>query len=220
MTVRNAATMETYGSEWQARGYCGHAGVETLLGSLAGRHAIVAGNAEGVFQEVEDARLLLNDPVIFAANDVGVYLKKLDHWVTLHTDKLGVWKSCRWQTHEGMEDTKYHGIEARPFVNYVWAGLTPLFPLSGYFAMQLAFIMGASRIVLCGCPGTNTRRFFEAAARHDESRYGAGYDSHGIREQLENEMQRLPEFKAAVRSMSGYTREFFGAPEREAVCCP
>lgn len=208
MTIRNAESMGTYGSEWQVRGYCGRAGVVPLLGSLAGRSAIVAGNAAGVFEEVEDARQRLENPVIFAANDVGIYLPKLDHWATLHTNKLGTWKQCRWQTHEGMEDAKYHAIDPRPFVDYLWVGLTPLMCLSGYFAMQISWVMGCDRIILCGCPGNETKRFFEAASRPD-----SGYGRDGPREQLEHEMERLPEFKAAVRSMSGWTREYFGGLE-------
>jgi hypothetical protein len=96
-------------------------------------------------------------------------------------------------------------------VDYVWDRLSPQMALSGYFAMQMAWIMGAERIVLCGCPGEQTRRFFESTPREDFG-YG-GHDSHGdqgIRQQVEIEMKRLPEFKQAVRSMSGWTQSFFG----------
>jgi hypothetical protein len=94
---------------------------------------------------------------------------------------------------------------------YWWEGLTPLYALSGYFAMQLAWVMGAGRIILCGCPGNQKRRFFEVAARKDFG-YGTGPAAadNGIREQLEREMHRLPDFRVAVRSMSGWTQEFFG----------
>ena len=109
------------------------------------------------------------------------------------------------------EATKYHSVDPRPAVNYVWEGLTTLFALSGYFAMQIAYIMGAELIVLCGCPGESKRRFFEHASRADFG-YGSGSASSdsGVRIQLLKEMGRLPQFAERVRSMSGFTQEFFG----------
>jgi hypothetical protein len=164
-----------------------------------------------VFEEFEKARKLFPDAIIYGVNDVGMYLEKMDHWVSLHADNLGPWKSVRWTKAFPSEHTEYHSVTSRPFVDHLWEGLTPLFALSGYFAMQLAYIMGAENIVLCGCPGDSTRRFFEAVARPDFG-YGsgtAGSDS-GVRQQVENEMKRLPEFKARVRSLGGWTRDFFG----------
>ncbi len=182
----------------------------SLIGTLRGRPAVICGNADGVFDEVSIIEKL-KDPVIFAANDVGMFLPKVDHWVSLHTNNLGAWKQVRWLHPREQEFTKYHSIDPRPFVDYVWTGLTPLFALSGYFAMQIAHIMGAELIVLCGCPGNATRCFFHTKPRTDFF-YGSGPDGSdkSIREQVENEMERLPAFKLKVRSMSGWTKEYFG----------
>lgn len=206
--------MGTYGATWVSRGYCGQGAVGELLGSLTGRSAIVCGSAEGVFEEFQQARAALGEFVVFAANDVGMYLDRLDHWVSLHGDNLDAWKRVRWLHHKGPEDVQIHSVAPSPSVQHVWEAVTPVFALSGYFAMQLAWIMGAERIVLCGCPGTQTRRFFEGTPRPDFG-YGhgpAGSDQ-GITEQIVQEMDRVPEFKAAVRSCSGWTAEFFGVPE-------
>jgi hypothetical protein len=201
--------MGAVGADWQARGYCGTGNVRPLIGSLSTRTAIVAGAADGVFDEVAHAlRMFNNEPVIFAANDVGMYLPRVDHWVSLHADNIGIWKAVRW-LHPGEYDTKYHSIDKRPFIDYVWSGLTPLFCISGYFAMQIAWIMGAEPIILAGCPGDGTRRFFEATPRVD-FKYGADPNDSGPRDQLVHEMDRLPHFKSAVRSTSGWTQEFFG----------
>ena len=204
--------MGTYGSTWQERGYCGSGEVSVLLGTIRGRVAIVCGGAASVFDELQAVLTKVEDPVIFAANDVGIYLPKLDHWVTLHTDNLGPWKNVRWLHAKTQEKTLYHAVAARPFVDYVWEHMTPLLALSGYFAMQVAWVMGAKRIILCGCPGTQTRRFFEGSPREDGFGYGTGVkgSDKGIKEQVEKEMARLPSFKDAVRSMSGWTGEFFG----------
>lgn len=212
MVARNAESMGLYGSSWQASGYCGSSPAGELLGSLRGLPAIIAGGAEGVFEEVTDALEKMSFPVIFAVNDVGMFLPTVDHWVSLHSDSLGAWKQVRWIKTHAKEKTLYHSVDARPFIDVAWEGLTPLFSLSGYFAMQLAWIMGASQIVLCGCPGSPSRRFFDLEQRKDFG-YGngeAGSDK-GVREQIEREMTRLPDFRAVVRSQSGWTREYFGA---------
>jgi hypothetical protein len=213
MTIRAAASMGTYGAAWQHAGYSGAGHVAGWLGRQAGRPAVVAGGAAGVFAEVAAAERRLETPVIFAANDVGMYLPRLDHWVSLHADHLGAWKAVRWLTARTQEQTVYHAEMARPFVDVVWEELRPLFCLSGYFAMQIAWLMGCRPIVLCGCPGEPAPRFFEAAARPDFG-YGSGAagSDRGVREQIEKEMRRLPDFKAAVRSMTpdSWTQRFFG----------
>lgn len=206
--------MGNYGATWEHAGYCGKGNVSDLLGSLRGRAAIVCGNAKGVFEEVEEvqgSRLKVEDPVYFAANDVGMYLPHVDHWMSLHVDNLGAWKPVRWLHPIPGENAKYHSIAQRPFIDYAWEGLTPLFCLSGYFAMQIAYLMGSERIILCGCPGSQVPRFFEAKV---QANFGYGGGSTGndknIQEQVVKEMKRLPDFKERVRSLSGWTREFFG----------
>src|SRR5687767_1368978 len=141
MATRNAASMGTYGATWEERGYAGQGNVHELLGSLRSRSVIVAGNGHTVFQDIAKAEDLLDDdPVYFAVNDVGIYLPKLHHWVSLHADNLRTWRDCRWLQSRAGEDVKLHAIEEKAFIHYSWQSLTPLFALSGYFAMQIAYI--------------------------------------------------------------------------------
>jgi hypothetical protein len=86
-----------------------------------------------------------------------------------------------------------------------------VFGLSGYFAMQVAYLMGCQPIVLCGCPGEPMARLFEAEARTDFG-YGAGTSENdrGIQRQLMAEMERVLEFKARIQSCSGWTKAYFG----------
>lgn len=216
MANYNAASMGNSGASWEANGYCGRGNVEGLINSLRGRTAVVVGSAYGVFDELES--VLSAEPVIFAVNDVGAYLPDLDHWVSLHTDNLKAWADVRFnhrggepesgmKVHSTHEDTK-HGKK----IDYIWELLTPTFALSGYFAMQIAHIMGAERIILCGCPGDRTRRFFESKPRMADFGYGGGgmYRDSAIFKQLDEEMKRVPEFKEKVRSTSGATKQYFG----------
>lgn len=191
---------------WTAKGYKGGDGAGSLVDSLAGRPAIVAGNGEGVQDQVFHVKQTLENPLVFAANDVGVYLPQVDHWCSLHKEKLFHWAKLR-EIERGGKDWLTHtaGNKIATFIDYCWDPLEPLFALSGYFAMQLAYLMGCDPIILCGCPGERARRFFDRIPREDYD-----YQNPGMREQVEKEMARLPEFKKKVKSMSGWTKEFFG----------
>jgi len=185
-----------------------------IIGSLAGRLALVVGNAEGGYKQAEFVRRHF-DPVIFAVNDVGMYLPVVHHWVSLHYDKLVHWAAVRRLDGSLWQDFKTHcGYFQIAKADYVWAIEPCHFSLSGYFAMQLAYLMGADRIVLAGCPGSRVRRFFEPEPRADYG-YGGG-DSNADyrdREQLYNEMRRVPGMKEKIRSCYGWTREYFGGPD-------
>jgi hypothetical protein len=205
--------MGNYGASWEAAGYAGGGSVGSLIGSLLGHPAVVCGGASGVLQEYDVVQQKYgNDLVVFAANDIGMYLPVLHHWCSLHADNLGAWKAVRWLHAREREVAVYHSVDKRAVVDHAWIGLTPVFCLSGYFAMQLAWIMGCSPIILAGCPGDATPRFFETQKRGDHFAYGSGTRGadEAVNSQIVDEMKRLPHFKAAVRSMSGWTQEFFG----------
>jgi hypothetical protein len=192
---------------WEARGYYGSGNVCGLIDSLEGRTALVVGSGgttDEIFEQYASARAASPDCVVFAVNDVGVYLPHVDHLVGLHQDLLIHWAALRKDKHD-RKGFKTHSLYD---ADYNWEGLVPVMPISGYFAMQCAWIMGAARIILIGCPGDGTRRFFDQKARDDFH-----YQEKGVKQMVETEMRRLPEFKAVVRSFSGYTRDLFGPPE-------
>jgi plasmid replication initiation protein len=64
--------------------------------------------------------------------------------------------------------------------------------------------MGCERIILCGCPNDRTPRFFETECENN------AYVETQV--QITREMSYKPEFKEALRSCSGWSREFFGGP--------
>lgn len=189
---------------WQFRGYGGDQGqVEGLINSLSGRVAIVVGGARDALFEFGAAKELLaesgRDPVVFAANDIGKVIK-WDHWVSLHPEKF--FTPGQAMTHTAFSTGAQFNWQIEP----------EHFPLSGYLAMQLAWIMGCDRIVLCGCPGEAGARFDGTTNEYEGFGYGSGStgSDKAIVAMLEKHMKRLPEFKAAVRSMSGFTKRFFG----------
>lgn len=73
---------------------------------------------------------------------------------------------------------------------------------SGIYAAKGALIdLGFDRAVLCGIPMTATPHFFDDAPWMSAPRYA---------KRLRN---IPPEYRAMIRSMSGRTRDFFGAPD-------
>lgn len=73
---------------------------------------------------------------------------------------------------------------------------------SGFFAVKVALVdLGFDQAVLCGIPMTNGPHFFDPEPWMTARRYA----------------KRLPnipaEYRARIRSMSGETRKFFGAPD-------
>src|SRR5262245_24165231 len=126
MTNRNAATMGTYGSTWQRHGYSGTGDVVELLDSITGP-ALICGGAEGVFDEIRLALLRYPNATIFAVNEVGMFLPRVDHFVTLHTANVAAWKQVRWlHPHDGR--TRYHGVDALQSVDYNWSNFTVMLP--------------------------------------------------------------------------------------------
>ena len=197
----------------ETEGYQVRGPAEEIVGSLAGRTALVVGGAEGGYKDAEKVRQYFN-PVIFAANDVGMYLPVVHHWVSLHWEKLFHWSKARQTDGSLWQDYKTHTSFFRTSnADYVWSIEPCTFSLSGNFAMQLAYLMGADRIILAGCPGNRARRFFEPEPRADYS-YGGGDTNADCRdrEQFLKEMRRVPGMKERIRSCSGWTQEFFGGP--------
>lgn len=199
----NAASMGKYGASWECRSYFGSGNVQPLLDSLAGRRAVVCGNAKGVFEDVD--KILLKEDVVFAANDVGMYLPRLDHWCTLHYMKLPHWTAIRndaFSRQIGNVDYKTHS-HGSDLAHFDWFGLTPIMPLSGLFAAQVAYLMGCDPIILVGCPNDQTPRFFETTPVE-------AYVT--VQKTIKSEMAFKPDFKKAIRSVSGWTKEYFGQP--------
>lgn len=158
--------------------------------------------------------------VIVACNDAGVeWSGPLDAWVSLHANYFR-----RIPVH-GEDRSRPGWIERRAEKGYAPAErfysnnargmgriiLTPWqFPgqhkpeaslTSGLFAAKVALVdLACDRAVLCGIPMDVMPHFFDREDWQSATRY---------RKRLPN----IPaEYRDRIRSMSGHTREFFGAP--------
>jgi len=195
---------------WQSRGLSGsNDRCLELLGKHHGWPAIVAGNARGVFEEVSKAQSKLARCIVFAVNDVSVFLSRVDHMVSLHTPKLAMWAYLRRDpTSKGYGNKDFQVHDAGLYGEqewHQWTGLTPQMALSGLFAAQIAWLMGCEPIVLCGCPTDTTPCFWETTGTTSNP----GYTKHG-QGMLLSECARLPEFGQALRSMGGWSQAVLG----------
>lgn len=173
--------------------------------------AICLGGASCVWDDLLAFEALYGqqwDGLVIAVNDIGCHWPRdLDHWVTLHSDKFGAWLPqraaygfstdyvtwCRWYRPD--IDVDYR---IKP-----WGGGS-----SGMLGAQVGIALGCSHVVLLGIPMTQTPHFAETLERFHSiwiaatAHWRAWTDNRG-------------QFGDHVRSMSGKTRDLFGAPTLE-----
>ena len=159
---------------------------------------------------------------VFAVNDAACrrdvngrcWTRKIDHFCTLHAEKVARWKqerrklvlslgrSTEWDYFETWSCTK------RTPVDHHFSGNTK--GSSGLYAVSVAFHLGHPRVVLCGVPMDNRRNAFR-----DETEWKAyrRYTDAWV----DRARNARPEFVDRIRSMSGWTREKFGAPTPEWI---
>jgi hypothetical protein len=168
--------------------------------------ALILGGAENVWKDVltwEEVYGRLWDGLVIAANDVGSHWpRSLDHWVTLHPDKMDTWKRLR--SVYGFSDgyftwgrrARLLDVQVRP-----WAG-----GASGLLAIQVAHLLGCKRAILCGVPMTPTPHFAESTV-HTRTQKWMAVAGHWRAWQ-----RQKAKIVGWVRSMSGRTQEVFGTP--------
>lgn len=174
--------------------------------------ALVLGGGASLEADVRAALDLGEYSGVVCCNDSGVsWPGPLDCWVSLHTDKLTrTWRYAR-QT-KGFEQAGYMWGPKQGFEK----GLKP--PLdgwvgqffegqidggsSGHFALKVALVdLGYDRAVLCGIPMDTSKHFFGGDDWRSATSHRLGWE------------QTFATIKDRVRSMSGWTRVKFGAPD-------
>lgn len=178
--------------------------------------ALVLGSAECLFADIDGALALFAPDLVVACNDAGVaWPGKLDHWATLHPDKLPAWIARR--RAKGRRDAGAlwtYGAGTAP------SGLTinrvaEKDGSSALLCVRVARLSGATRIVCCGTP--------LAPGPHIE---GVSADEWaGWRKRGRLLQPRFADYQAVwladkgrldrdTRSMSGWTAELLGKPDR------
>lgn len=166
---------------------------------------LILGGASSVWTDSAKALDLFRPDLTIAVNDmVGSWPGHLDIAATLHPEKLHIWLNERRRNGFNEPETWAHKasgpngkVEARvDRTTDDWAGS------SGLFAVKVALECGCDRIVLAGVPmSAEGAHFFNAAPWQEANAYHKAWLKH------------QPEIAPFVRSMSGQTMTWFGAPD-------
>lgn len=179
---------------------------------MAGRAALVIGGANTVWADVEAALEIGEFDGVVACNDVGaLWPGPLDGWATLHPEKLRLWVERRsrngyppaaevfqYEHRTGLAKGATRATEYR-FPGQQHSGS------SGLFALKVALVdLGFERAVLCGVPmSSDLEHFYETKPWRGAMSHQRGW----------NEV--WPQIGDRARSMSGWTRERMGEPDKE-----
>ncbi|KKK49495.1 hypothetical protein LCGC14_3134470, partial [marine sediment metagenome] len=204
------------GEQGSVPGVC-NAGVDASGDGSEGRReglvhpewALILGGGELVWDEVlawEEMYGRQWDGIVIAANDVGSHWPRaLDHWVTLHPDKMVQWRKQR-ATYGFSVDYETWGRQKHHVDHQIrpWAG-----GASGMLAIQVAGIIGCRRAVLCGIPMTPSPHFTESIIHR------SGHPWKSVAGHWRAWDAHLDKMTGWVRSMSGRTQETLGTPTLE-----
>lgn len=165
---------------------------------------VVVGGADCVFTDLLAARDLCElsgvKPIFYVINDMIPVFDSDCIAITLHPDKIDAWLSIR-QQHKWPKPSQVwaHRKDPRRNITHAtpdWAGS------SGLFACKIALEQHHTKIILCGVPMTVESCHFQRKTRWAAcTAFRRPWDTH--RKELE----------PYVRSMSGWTQEFLGAPD-------
>jgi hypothetical protein len=170
--------------------------------------AIIVGGAAGAYEEAVAATRACSrfiPPLLgvedFVCNDmIAEWPWLIAHAVTLHPHKMPGWlRERRARELPAPERLWCHRGSVAGFTDWTrdWAGS------SGLFAVKIARELGHERVILAGVPMTVQGGHFRR-----RQRWTAAF---GFRPAWE---RRRAELAPYVRSMSGWTQEIFGAPDR------
>lgn len=164
--------------------------------------ALVVGGSEEVFEELAAARALCGDrpTATFVCNSmIEVFPGVIDYALTLHPEETFRWLAPRRAA--GLPEPRQIWSH-RSYTNIThwvadWGGSCSL------FATRVARQENFEKIILCGCPMTVENKHYK--------RHAPWFPAIAFRRGWAKHKHEIPE--RCVRSMSGWTREQFRAPD-------
>lgn len=169
--------------------------------------AIVLGGAACLHEDMGAAFSLFKPDVVVAVKDIGISYERVDHWCSYHPERFP--KEIARRRAAGFPDPlylwTYDRIAVRPKVGIEYRTVPHRGGSSGFMGMAVACIV-ADRAVLCGVPMDPTQKHFSRPKKHgwpEAMYYRRVWSEH------------YDAYRHKVRSMSGWTREIFGAPTKE-----
>jgi len=174
---------------------------------------LVLGGGGGLWGEMAGLLAMVGEPwpgLIVAVNNAGIdYPGLIDHWATLHPEKLhvfmendstGDWLKIRKERGfpEGFETWSRRSPSLVDHVITPWGGGS-----SGFFALTVLHKLGCKRAVLCGVPMTESPHYHQDQGGKDWRHADLHWKSW---------VRHMHMIQGWVRSMSGRTAETLGVP--------
>ena len=178
--------------------------------------ALCLGSAACVWRDAAEALALFEPDLVIACNDIGAaWPKRIDHWASLHPEKLPEWLFERVRRgHPVTPQMKFWACETKKGPRGVTHLPDAREGSSGLLCVRVAEHLGAERIVLAGVPLVGMRHIdgesrgtIEGRAWEEAEKYRPAW--------LAERTTTL----ANVRSMSGWTREILGPPDAAWLSC-
>lgn len=172
-----------------------------------GLTALVLGDARCVRDDLGRALQLFTPDAIAATNNIGLsYEGRVDYWVTLHPRRCPDWPGMavafaqRIAEGRNRPQTWGHAV-CKDFTfdrtTSDWKGST------GLLCVKVLLEEGFERIVLAGVPMSKYEgHYYNAVPWHQAERYHDGWRGN------------LSRIRPYVRSMSGWTRDLLGEPDK------
>jgi hypothetical protein len=182
--------------------------------------AIILGGAECVWEDLAALERMTGtwDGLVIAVNDVGIHwTRRLDHWVSLHPEKLVKRDSAHVKKWPWVRQRDYLG---HPNGYQTWtrntkkANVDHSVPAwsggsSGLLAVNVARALDCDRVVLVGTP-MDKRPHFRESIVHVKGRKWSPATAH-----WKKWLAHEADMQGWVRSMSGRTRDLLGEPTPE-----
>lgn len=179
----------------------------------------VLGGAECVYEDMEQLDELVGRPwpgITIAVNDIGVHFEDIDHWCSVHPEKLVGTDPDHPEGLCWVEQRDVAGLHD----NYLtWTHKSdrgtdrevsaPGRGSSGALAVHVAYELDAPRVALCGVP-LDTRTWFDGSLTHEGD---VGFTSAPSHQRYWR--RKSDWFKERTRSMRGWTRDLLGVPTKK-----
>jgi len=164
------------------------------------RALVVGGGPQALPEYCKALSYTESDDLTIAVNHAGIHLPVFDHWVSLHARELFYqWNPSRacplphhrlWGAYSIRDNSDLHHLPLN-WCSYCWDGS------SSALAINVARVLGAQQILLCGVPLEDGPHFYDGPD-FTQSEY--------TREQWSQHLHEL----TGVRSMGGWTKQVLG----------
>ena len=176
---------------------------------------IVVGTSRETWKDLDAAYRLFKkktDYDVIAINDIAHQLRKrINHIASLHNKLPGPLRQIR--KVKMLEHVITHSQKPYEGVDIAW-GAVGQGGTSGFFGVKLAYIMGYSKIVVCGIGMDDTGHYYDP---EDHNWNGSGLYAEADRAAWIEHRRKYPLFRDSVRVMSGTLKDLFGEPTTDWI---